>query len=99
MVTIIWNPHRSHVIQSLPKGIKWTGRYYPDNILSQVAALRDVDSPRKMIIHADNAGRHVAKCVTEHMDHNSLKRSPHSPCSADLEPSDFYLFGDVKHQL
>jgi hypothetical protein len=39
MITVVWNPHRFHVIQSLPKGIKWTGRYYSDNILSQMAAL------------------------------------------------------------
>jgi hypothetical protein len=52
-----------------------------------------------MIVHADNASPDVATCVTEEMDHNSLKRAPHPPCSLDLAPSDFYLFGYVKHQL
>jgi histone-lysine N-methyltransferase SETMAR len=52
-----------------------------------------------MIVHADNAGPHVAKCITEYMDHNSLKRASHPPYSPDLAPSDFYLFGYVKHQL
>jgi hypothetical protein len=33
------------------------------------------------------------------MDHNSLKRAPHSPYSPDLAPTDFYLFGYVRHQL
>jgi hypothetical protein len=33
------------------------------------------------------------------MDHNSLKRAPHPPYSPDLAPSDFYLFGYIKHQL
>jgi hypothetical protein len=42
MITVVWNRHGFHVIQSLPKGIKWTGRCYSDNILSQIAALRDV---------------------------------------------------------
>jgi hypothetical protein len=28
IITVVWNPHGFHVIQSLPKGIKWTGRYY-----------------------------------------------------------------------
>jgi hypothetical protein len=28
MITVIWNPHGFHVIQSLPKGIKWTFRYH-----------------------------------------------------------------------
>jgi hypothetical protein len=52
-----------------------------------------------MIVHADNAGPHVAKRVTECMDHSSLKRAPHPLYSPDLAPSDFYLFGYVKHQL
>jgi hypothetical protein len=33
------------------------------------------------------------------MDHNSLKRAPHHVYSADLAPSNFDLFGYVKHQL
>jgi transposase len=52
-----------------------------------------------MIVHADDVGPHVAKSVTEYMDHNSLKRVRHPPYSPDLAPSDFYLFGYVKHQL
>jgi hypothetical protein len=42
-----------------------------------IAAPRDVGSHRKMIVCADNAGPHVAKCVTEYLDDNSLKRAPH----------------------
>jgi hypothetical protein len=99
MITVVWNSHGFHVIRSLPKGIKWTGRYYVDNVLWQIAALRDVGSHRKMIGCAGNAGRHVAKPVMEYMDHNSLKRVPHPPSSPDVTPSDFYLFGHVKHQL
>jgi hypothetical protein len=52
-----------------------------------------------MIVHANNAGPHVAKCVTEYMDQNSLKRAPHPPHSHDLALSYLYLFGHVKHQL
>jgi hypothetical protein len=52
-----------------------------------------------MMIHADTVDPHVAKCVTEYMDQNSLTRAPHSPYSNDRAPSDFYLFGYVKHQL
>jgi transposase len=86
------------VTQSLPKGIKWTGRYCSDHFF-QIAALRDGGTHRKMIVHADNGGPHVAKCVTEYMDHNSMKRTPHPPYSPDLAPSDFIGFGHVKHKL
>jgi transposase len=54
------------------------------------AALRDVGSHRKKIFYAANAGRDVARSITEYMDHNSLKRAPHPPYSPDLAPSDFY---------
>jgi hypothetical protein len=87
------------VIQSLPKGIKWTGGYYSDCILSQIAAFRDAGNHQKKIVHYDNIGSRVAKYVKEYMDHSSLKRTPHPPYSPDLAPSDFYLFGYVKHQL
>jgi hypothetical protein len=87
------------VIQSLPKGIEWTGRYYSNNNPSQISALRDVGSHRKKITHADNAGLLVAKCVTEYVEQNSLKRGLHPLDSPDLAPSDFYLSGYVKHQL
>jgi hypothetical protein len=52
-----------------------------------------------MIVHADKASLPAAKCITEYMDHNSLKRAPHLPYSLDFAPSDFYRFGYVKHQL
>jgi hypothetical protein len=73
IIAVVWNPRTFHAIQSLSKAIKWTKRYYLDNILSQIAALQDIDSHRKMIIHADNAGPHVAQYVAEYMNHKSLK--------------------------
>jgi hypothetical protein len=51
------------------------------------------------MVHTDIAGPHVAKCVTEYRDHNSLKRVPHPPYSLDLVPSDFCLFVYVKRQF
>jgi histone-lysine N-methyltransferase SETMAR len=99
MITVVEHPHKFHVIQSLPKGIKWIGRCYSNNILSQITAFHNEGSHRKMIIHAENAGPHVAKCVMEYMELNSLKSVPHLPYSPDLAPSDFCLFANVKHQL
>jgi transposase len=64
--------------------MKWTGRYDSDIILSQSAALRDVGSHRKMVVHANDASSHVTKCVTEYMNHNSLKKAPHPLYSPDL---------------
>jgi hypothetical protein len=61
----------------MPKGIKWTSRCSSNHILSEIAAFRDVVSHRKMIVHADDAGLHVEKRVTEYMNQNSLRGAPH----------------------
>jgi hypothetical protein len=52
-----------------------------------------------MIVHANNAGAYVVKCITGYMNYNSLKRAPRPTYSPDLAPSDFYIFGYVKHKL
>jgi hypothetical protein len=49
-----------------------------------------------MIVYADNAGPYAAKCGIEH---NHLKRVSYPPYSPNLAPSDFDLFGYVKHQI
>jgi hypothetical protein len=54
---------------------------------------------QKILVHADDVGPHAAACVTEYMGHNSLKRAPHPPDSPDFAPSDFCLFGYIKHYL
>jgi hypothetical protein len=95
MITVVWNPYGFQMIQSLPKRIKWAARYYS---FSNHCSSGWRQSP-KMMLHAENASPHVAKCVTEYMDHNSLKRALHVPCSPDLASSDCYLFGYAKHQL
>jgi hypothetical protein len=83
-ITVVWNPRGFHMPQSLSKRIKWTGRCYSDNILSQIAAPWDIGGHRKMIVHADKASVHVAKCVTDCLDHQSLKRALHPSYSPDL---------------
>jgi hypothetical protein len=89
MITVIWNSHGFHLINPSPKESGGQADTLQIIFFSQISALRDVGSRRKKIVHADNAGPHVAKCVTESMDHNSLKR--HLILSSPvLGPSDFY---------
>ena len=47
----------------------------------------------------DNARVHRAKWVTQFMLANRLTNAPHPPYSPDLAPSDFYLFGKLKHLI
>jgi transposase len=50
-------------------------------------------------VHADNAGSHTEKKVTEFLAGNDMKRAFQPPDSPDLAPCDFYLFGYIKDRL
>jgi histone-lysine N-methyltransferase SETMAR len=47
----------------------------------------------------DNASPHGSKQTTDFLSSLRLISAPHPPYSPDLAPSDFYLFGKVKHLL
>jgi transposase len=42
---------------------------------------------------------HTAAAPEQFMEENGMIRAPHPRYSPDLTPSDFYLFGYVKHCL
>jgi len=99
MITIAWNPLGFHAAEVLPKGAKWTAKYYVETILPKIARLREKDDHRWLIVHADNARPHTARVVGEYMDANCLRKAPHPPYSPDLAPCDFFLFGYIKEKL
>jgi hypothetical protein len=52
-----------------------------------------------LIIHADNAAPHAAWKTLKFCREKRLDMAPHPPCPPNLVPSDFFLFGHVKHFL
>jgi len=58
-------------------------------------------TPRRKVfrLHIENAKPHNSKSSIQCLEDNKLKRLPHPPYSPDVAPSDFYLFGTVKHRL
>jgi histone-lysine N-methyltransferase SETMAR len=102
MLTIVWNPNGFHHIDVLPKGLKFNASYYVTHILEPLRNWREAQPDtgnQKLIIHADNARPHTAKMTLEFLVQNGMERAPHPPYSPDLAPSDFYLFGYIKHLL
>jgi hypothetical protein len=102
MVTIAWNTNEFYVLADLPKGVKFSSTSYTTEILPHILEWRrshGTVSTRKLIVHADNARPHTARSSTDFLDANGMKKAPHPSYSADLTPSDFYLFGDVKRRL
>jgi histone-lysine N-methyltransferase SETMAR len=99
IVTIVWNPHGFRLVDGLPKGQKFNASYYIDNILQSLLESRSTGPGSGLIIHADNARPHTAQRTLKFCRENRLEMAPHLPYSPDLAPSDFFLFGRVKHAL
>jgi transposase len=51
------------------------------------------------MIRADNGTPYTARKILNFFQENHLGMAPHPPYSPDLAPSDFFLFGHVKHVL
>jgi histone-lysine N-methyltransferase SETMAR len=99
MVTIAWNPLGFHLVEILPKGRSFNAEYYRDNILTELIQFRPEAGERYLVIHVDNPRPHTAQNCGTFCAENGLRPATHPPCSPDLAPSDFFLFGDVKHCL
>jgi transposase len=82
-----------------PKGCTFNAEYCRDNILAALTQLQPEDDGRKLVIHADNTKIHTAQKIQTFCEENGLGLAPRPPCSPDLAPSDFFLFGYVKEHL
>jgi hypothetical protein len=54
---------------------------------------------RKVMLHFDDAPIHCTDTARARMTLRQLERIGQSPCSPDLVPRDFFLFGDLKGKL
>jgi hypothetical protein len=102
MFTIVWNPRWFHLIRVLEKGRKFNTSYYFAERLESLSQWRPTEAEgnqRKLLVQTDNAHPHTAKLSTQYFNENRMKSALHLPYSADLAPSDFFLFGYVKRCL
>jgi hypothetical protein len=99
MVTIAWNPWGFHLLNALPKGSSFTGEYYCNNILAGLLQLRPAPESRRLCLLADHARVHTGRQCQDFLGENRLRILTQPPYSPDLVPSDFVVFGHVKHCL
>jgi hypothetical protein len=99
MVTIAWNPLGFHLLNALPKGNSFTGEYYRNHIVASLLQLRSASDGKRFCLHADNARVHTARKCQDFGRENRLCILTHRLCSPDFAPSDFFLFGHLKHCL
>jgi hypothetical protein len=102
MLTVVWNPIGFYVLKALPKGGKFNGQYYTNDVLVVISDWRRQTGgtrPNKLWVHFNNTRPHTAKMSRDHIGLNRMEQVPHPPDSPDLAPSDFFLFGYVKGKL
>jgi hypothetical protein len=103
MLVDFWSPLGLSFVQILPKGTHFDFHYFCSNILSAIVQNQLSETPedwrRRMSLHFNNPTMHAAKCPIDYLRANRLTRVPYPAFSADLAPSDFYLFGKMKMVL
>jgi hypothetical protein len=77
----------------------FTGREYRDNILAGLGPPGPVEKERQLCLRADNPKVHTAQKCRGFCRETGLQILPQPPYSADLAPSDFFLFGHVQLSL
>jgi histone-lysine N-methyltransferase SETMAR len=102
-VTIFWSPLGFPILEALGTRKTFTSYYFCETIAPQFVEYAPMEGRqargRRLTIYMDNATPHRSKQTTDFLSSLPLISAPHPPYSPDLAPSDFYLFGKVKHLL
>ena len=103
LVTIVWGINGVYVLDFLPESMTMTADYFQENVISKAKDKIEEISQRPLAntfyFHCDNARVHTAKATTTHLGKCGFTKMMHPPYSPDLAPSDFFLFGTLKHEL
>jgi hypothetical protein len=98
----MWNPLGFHVIEKLPTGAIMNSEYFTTNTLARFEKISPegrTPHAKRLIIHMDNCSIHTGGAREDYMKQNNMMRLRYARYSADLAPSDFYLFPKGKEKL
>jgi hypothetical protein len=82
MLTIVGNPTGFHLINVLPKGIKFNTSHYVTDVLRLFLEWLNTQisgSDRQVIVHADNACPQMATVTLEFLNRSGMKMASHPP--------------------
>lgn len=100
---LFWNPHGILAIHAMERGEAIDSACFIEQILQPILQSEEFtkakNQKQKFILHMDNSRVHRSKAVQSFLKNSGLHTAPHPPYSPDLAPSDFYLFGILKHKL
>ncbi|PNF43135.1 hypothetical protein B7P43_G17771 [Cryptotermes secundus] len=99
MGTVFWDAEGFILAEFLEPGQTINAACYVQTLHKLRRALRDKCPGQNIIILHDNAHPHAARVTLEATAKIGWEVLPHPSYSPDLAPSDYHLFGFVKHQL
>ncbi|KAK8378519.1 hypothetical protein O3P69_011193 [Scylla paramamosain] len=98
MASIIWDAKGVLLVDFLPRGSTITGEYNAGvlgRLRDSIRQKRWGKSTRGVLLH-DNAPVHKARHVQVALRDCGFEQFNHPPCSQDLDPSDYFLFCQLK---
>ena len=103
MICVFWYPNGILVIDGMERGMAINSDAFINNILIPITESKDFDKAKNQkqsfTLHMDNSRVHRSTEVKLFNKENGLKNAPHPAYSPDLAPSDFFLFGYLKHKM
>jgi histone-lysine N-methyltransferase SETMAR len=103
MVIITWNPSGFYVVDRLPNDTKMNSNYFIANIFisfeKAIFPRGRAPHQKRLVIYFRKGSVHTSRASRDWLKEYGMRRTPHSPYSPDLAPSDFYLFPPVKEKL
>jgi histone-lysine N-methyltransferase SETMAR len=103
MLTVICGIDGFHVVDLMTEQHSYNTQYFLNRILEPrllaVFPGGRKQYSRRLSLHLDKCRIYRQKASEDFLVENSIIRVPHLPYSADLAPSDFWLFRDMKAAL
>ena len=99
MATVFWNAKGVFMLGFLPKRSTTTGVYYAsllDPLRTAIREKRRGKLSKGGLLQQDNARVHTCKVAMDAVERNGYELIPHPAYSADLRPSDLFLFPNLK---
>lgn len=103
LVVVFWGITGARLIHALPTGVAMNSDYLCNVVFPELdKSCKDqgrTTGVKGLRLHWDNARPHTAAATVSMLSELKITTLPHPAYSPDLAPSDYYLFGKIKHQL
>jgi hypothetical protein len=87
-------------VELLPMGQKYNSQFFTETVRRSIEKKLEECRPKLRTtaahLHVDNAKPHTSKMSIEKIRELGFILVPQTPCSPDLAPCDFFLFGYLK---